>query len=50
MDKYYVTYISSTDDDCCTIWVNANSVAEAKSEARSEYWDIKEIINVRKAG
>lgn len=48
--KYKITYISSNDDDCCSVWTEASSPEEAKSYVRSEYWDIKEIIEVRKLG
>lgn len=49
MYKFYVTYISSTDDDVCHVWTMADSVEDAKSEIRSEYWDVKEIIEVTRA-
>lgn len=44
MKKYIIKYITK-DDDLCTIWVEASSKKEAKSEAKQEYWDIKEIIS-----
>ena len=44
---YYVTYTSSTDHDCCTVWTEANSKQEAISNVKSEYWDVEEIIEVR---
>lgn len=44
MKKYKVTYISSTDDDCCSVWTIANSPEEAKRNVKREYWDIKEIV------
>lgn len=46
--KYYVTY-NSADGDCTTVWVNADSIDEAKNVAMHDYWDIMEIINIRKA-
>ena len=46
MKKYYVTYRSSTDHDCCTIWTNARSAQDAINYAKSEYWDIEEILDV----
>lgn len=46
--KFYVSY-NTKDGDFSTIWVNADSADEAESEARSEYWDIAEIVNIRKA-
>ncbi len=45
MVKYYVTYTSSIDHDCCTVWTEANSKQEAIDDVRSEYWDIEEIID-----
>lgn len=45
MKKFYVDYID-TDDDLCHIWVEANSKEEAIREAKREYWDIKNIIDV----
>lgn len=45
MKKFYVDYIDS-DDDLCHIWVEANSKEEAIREAKREYWDIKNIIDV----
>lgn len=44
MKKYKITYISSTDDDSCSVWTTANSAEEAKQNIKREYWDIKEII------
>ena len=46
MKTYYITYISSSDHDCCTVWTEANSPEEARSNVESEYWDIDEIISV----
>lgn len=45
--KYKITYIAK-DGDCCSVWTEASSVSEAKSNAKSEYWDIQEIIDVIK--
>lgn len=44
MKRYKITYISSTDDDCCSVWTEADSPSEAKQNILSEYWDVKEII------
>ena len=46
MKTYYITYISSSDHDCYTVWTEANSPEEARSNVKSEYWDIEEIISV----
>ena len=45
---YYVDYISSSDHDVCHVRTEANSKAEARSNVESEYWDIEEIISVRR--
>ncbi|MBP5152747.1 MAG: hypothetical protein ILP13_07540 [Lachnospiraceae bacterium] len=47
MKKYYITYKSSMDHDCCTVWTEARSKEEAIQDVKSEYWDIEEIIKVR---
>lgn len=46
--KYYVDYLDK-EKDLCHVWVEASSESEARSEAKREYWDIDEIISVRKA-
>ena len=43
MKKYIVKYMDKSDD-LCSVWVTASSKEDAKAQARSEYWDIKEII------
>ena len=43
---YYIDYISSTDNDVCHVWTEANSKEQAIDNIKSEYWDIKEIIEV----
>lgn len=47
MKKYIVCYTSSTDHDCCSVWVNAYSKEDAIDEVKSEYWDVEDIIYVR---
>lgn len=49
MKKYYVTYRSSTDHDCCTVWTNAHSKQDAINDVKSEYWDVESIIDVEEA-
>lgn len=44
---YYVTYESSFDGDCCTVWTEANSKEQAISNVKSEYCDVKEILQCR---
>ena len=46
MSKYYVTYRSSTDYDCCIVWTNARSKQEAIEDVKNEYWDVESIIDV----
>ena len=46
MKKYKITYISKTDDDCCSVWCYANSKPDAINNTKREYWDVKEIISV----
>lgn len=46
MKKYKITYISKTDDDCCSVWCYANSKQDAIDNTKREYWDVKEIISV----
>lgn len=46
MKKFKVTYISKSDDDCCSVWCYANSKREAIEDTKQEYWDVKEIIEV----
>lgn len=43
MKRYKITY-RATDDDCCSVWTEADSVEEAKQNVLREYWDVKEII------
>ena len=43
MKKFIIKYIDKSDD-LSSVWVNASSKEEAKSKAKREYWDIKEII------
>lgn len=46
--KYHITY-KDKSGDTSKVWVEADSAAEAESVAEREYWDIDEIISVRKA-
>jgi len=45
MAKYRVIYRSSSDNDCTSVWTEAQTREEAIEDVRSEYWDIKEIID-----
>lgn len=45
MKKYKVIYISTTDNDCCSVSVNANDTEDAEDRVRDEYWDVKEIVD-----
>lgn len=46
LKKYKVTYISTSDDDICNVWVEAESKSEAEREVRGEYHDIDKILMV----
>ena len=47
MKKFSVRYIPTYDhDDVCHVWVYARNREDAKNVARSEYWDIEDIISV----
>lgn len=43
---YVVVYISNLDDDVTSIWLHADSKADAARECIREFWDVKEIIEV----
>jgi len=45
--KYQITYISSSDHDCCKVWCEAESPEDAASQTLDEYWDIEEIISIK---
>lgn len=45
LKRYTIKYID-TSDDLTSVWVEASSKADAKSQVKREYWDIKEIIMV----
>ena len=47
MKKWIVYYTSSQDDDCCKCWCEANTKEDAISYVKREYWDVKEIIEIR---
>jgi type II secretory pathway component PulF len=46
--KFYIDYMTS-DGDLTHVWVDAQNKEDAEQQARSEYWDIDQIIDVRKA-
>lgn len=46
MKTFYIDYIDNTGD-LCHVWVKAIDKQSAESEARSEWWDIAEIIEIR---
>ena len=46
MKTYYIDYLDKSGD-LTHIWVEAESKQDAESEARSEYWDIDEILEIR---
>lgn len=44
--KYIVRYISSFDNDTCSVWVDAMSISDALSSVLHDYWDIREILDI----
>ena len=44
--KYIIDYLDKSGD-LSHVWVNASNECEAEYEARSEFWDIDEILQVR---
>lgn len=48
LDRWSVRYISSFDDDVCSVWVFADSKSEAINEVLSEYHDVKSIVSATK--
>lgn len=49
MEKYYITYKSTTDGDCCTVWTMARDREDAIEQTKREYWDVGEIIEAYRA-
>lgn len=47
LSTWYVDY-EDKSGDLCHIWVEATSKEDARSAALDEYWDIKEITQIRK--
>lgn len=48
MNTYLVTYIT-LEGDTDTVSVEAYSKEDAKKQLKKEYWDVREILRVRKA-
>lgn len=46
MKRFHIDYIDKSGD-LCHVWVNAASKQDANIQAKHEYWDIQEIINVK---
>lgn len=46
MKKYCIDYIDKCGD-LSHVWVMANSTSDAEQQARSECWDIHQIIDIR---
>lgn len=44
--KRYVVRYTDVEGDVSAVCVEAESVEDAKIQARNDYWDIKGIINV----
>ena len=45
MKRYYIDYYTK-EGDYCHIWVYARSKEDAEEEARHEWWDIDEIVEI----
>ena len=45
MKKYSVRYLDK-EGDSTKVWVEADSIEQAKQEVKREYWDIETIISV----
>ena len=43
---YVIVYISNIDDDVASVWMHADSKADAANETIRQFWDVKEIIDV----
>jgi hypothetical protein len=46
MKQWKVVYISSNDNDSCSIWVWARDEEHAEEVARDEFWDIDRICQI----
>ena len=42
---YKVTYKSSQDGDCCSVWTEASDPQQAASNVRDEYWAVYDEMN-----
>lgn len=47
MKAWTVDYISKNDNDVAHAWCYAETKEEAERYIRGEFWDIKEVIQVR---
>lgn len=47
MKTFTVKYISTEDDDVCSVWVYADTASEAVDKVKMEYWDVGMIAVVR---
>lgn len=45
MKKFFVDYLDK-GGDYCHVWVEANSKDDAIYQAKREYWDIEQIVDV----
>ena len=42
----YTVYYTTEEHDSCKVTVHANSIDEAKSTAKREYWDVQSIDQI----
>lgn len=45
--KYYIDY-TDREGDLCHIWIEANSKEHAIEKAEDEYWDMENIISIKR--
>lgn len=47
MEKFKIDYIT-LEGDLSSVWIEAYTAEEAKIQLKREYWDVQEIIRIRK--
>lgn len=47
MATFKVTYRSSQDGDCCSVWTEADHAKEAARNVQDDYWDVQEILLIQ---
>ena len=44
--KNWLVYYTTTEDDSCKVWTEAETKEEAEAIVREENWDFKEVVQV----